>query len=310
MLVATEPSNCARSVRQKAMSYQIVTTGHRGGLPVRLNRYKPSREGQYTRCQLAHEQLATVLFPGRVRVSESCLSPLKGIFVNPMALRQILLVTFVLSAFSAAAVAQRAAVRVPAKTMPEPPASASQPVSTGLSTDDILAMVKAGLGEDVIILAIRQDDKAFDLSALQLVQLKQSGVSDNILKVMLDPQAEINPAAAISLQAQPAPPAQPSQQVVAPVTGVGVLPFGSAIHSNPSGATTAPGTHSGISVDVNDPDTAHDSGVYLYTVKNDARRMIAIERAAYQVGKTGGMFAAYMTGGFKKAKSKAIVSGN
>ena len=63
-------------------------------------------------------------------------------------------------------------------------------------------------------------------------------------------------------------------------------------------------------MDVNDPDTAHDSGVYLYTVKNDARRMIVIERVAYQGGKTGGMFAAYMTGGLKKAKSKAIVSGN
>ena len=56
-------------------------------------------------------------------------------------------------------------------------------------------MVKAGLGEDVVILAIRREEKTFDLSALELVQLKQAGVSYNVLKVMLDPKAEMNSVA-------------------------------------------------------------------------------------------------------------------
>lgn len=118
--------------------------------------------------------------------------------MNSMAFRQILLLTFVLSAFSPTAVAQRAAAPVPGKAAaratpeaPKPPAPASQPASSSLSTDDVVAMVKAGLGEGVIIMAIRKEATPFGLSAMHLVRLKQAGVSDNIMKVMIDPTAPL-----------------------------------------------------------------------------------------------------------------------
>jgi hypothetical protein len=71
-------------------------------------------------------------------------------------------------------------------------AQAQGNAAAGLSVDDVVAMVKAGLGDDVVILAIRKEEKAFDLGALELVKLKQAGVSDDVLKVMLDPMAEID----------------------------------------------------------------------------------------------------------------------
>ena len=170
-------------------------------------------------------------------------------------------------------------------------------------------MVKAGLGEHVVIAAIRRNEESFDLSALQLVQLKQSGVSDNILQVMLDPEAVITPASQADAAPQQSRSTQPPQYGVRPTTATGVAPILPAMHSNPSGATPEPGAGSSSPIDVHDPEAPHDSGVYLYTVKNRAQRMILIERAAYQGGKTGGMFTAYMTAGLKKVKWKAIVSG-
>jgi hypothetical protein len=106
----------------------------------------------------------------------------------------------VVSLFSAAGFAQQASG--PAKA---PKAAQTQPASSSLSTDDVIAMVKAGLGEDVVIMAIRKEEKTFDLAPLELVKLKQAGVSDNILKVMLDPKAEIESAPAAAAGGDPAP---------------------------------------------------------------------------------------------------------
>ena len=117
---------------------------------------------------------------------------------------------------SAAAPAQANAAK-PAPEAPKPaaPALPSQPASTGLSTDDVIAMVKAGLGEDVVILAVRREEKMFDLTALELVQLKQAGVSDNVLKVMLDPKAEVDSVAPAATVGNPNP--APTDSVVSPL---------------------------------------------------------------------------------------------
>ena len=242
----------------------------------------------------------------------------KGVFVNPVAVRQTFLLTFLFFAFSVTAVAQGGSEPVPgksaAKATPEAPksaapASASQPATVGLSADDVVAMVKAGLSEKVIVMAIRREEKAFGLSALQLVQLKLAGVSDNVLMVMLDPKAELDTATPTPTGAQPGRPPETSQAVVVPGIGLGIIPVGSPIHSNPSGATPAPGTANTASVDVNNPDAPHDSGIYLFTVKNDVPRMTMLERAAYQGGKSGGMFTSALTGGIKKVKWKAVLPG-
>lgn len=53
------------------------------------------------------------------------------------------------------------------------------------STDTVMQMVKAGLGDEVVIAKIKADGKAFDLSAEQMIALKQQGVSSAIIAAML-----------------------------------------------------------------------------------------------------------------------------
>jgi hypothetical protein len=177
------------------------------------------------------------------------------------------------------------------------------PRSQGLTVGDIVAMVQAGLSEDVVLARIRKENKAFDLSPEDLIKLKKSGVSDAILRVMLDPKAEVKPPMQPIPQPQaPAAPAAPVA-VQAPVVPV-VTPL-----SNPSGATPGPET-SAPTGDPNDPMTPHDSGIYLYTRDRDGNpKMIVLERAAYQGSKTGGVVTSSLTMGLRKVKMKAVIPG-
>jgi tetratricopeptide (TPR) repeat protein len=62
-----------------------------------------------------------------------------------------------------------------------------------LTNDAVVTMVKAGLGEDIILDKIKTSQGQFDLSAQGLVRLKESGVSEAVLKAMM--QASATPAA-------------------------------------------------------------------------------------------------------------------
>lgn len=92
---------------------------------------------------------------------------------------------------------------------------AKPPAPSAMSNQDVVTLVGAGLAEDIIITNIRQSpSRAFDLSAEALVALKRNGVSDNIIRVMLDPDATVPasapppPAAATTAEA-PSPAAVP-----------------------------------------------------------------------------------------------------
>ncbi|MEK7992817.1 MAG: hypothetical protein AAB403_03330 [Planctomycetota bacterium] len=69
--------------------------------------------------------------------------------------------------------------------------------------DDVIQLVQAGLSEDLVIAKVKKNGKAFDLSTNQLLQLKKAGVSDNVIRALLDPSAELAPQA-------PAPPPAPA----------------------------------------------------------------------------------------------------
>lgn len=58
-----------------------------------------------------------------------------------------------------------------------------------LTNDAVVAMVKGGLAEDVIIAKIRSSDATYDLSAAGILKLKGDGVSDAILKAMIERSA-------------------------------------------------------------------------------------------------------------------------
>jgi hypothetical protein len=162
-------------------------------------------------------------------------------------------------------------------------------------------MVDAGLSDDVIIAKLRKDNKSFDLSPDDLIRLKNAKVSANVMRVMLDPKADVT-----------TPPAQiaPSQPVTVqpmPLTS-GIPVVAGRRTAAASGATPAPGTEA--KGDRNDPLTPHDSGIYLVTQDREGKpEMVALERASYQGSKSGGYLTSAMTYGIVKAKTKAALNG-
>jgi curli biogenesis system outer membrane secretion channel CsgG len=71
--------------------------------------------------------------------------------------------------------------------------------------DSVIESVKAGLSESLIIRTLKRDNKPADLTPADLVKLKNAGVSENIIGVMLDPTSNPAPAAAAAPAPAPAP---------------------------------------------------------------------------------------------------------
>ena len=68
----------------------------------------------------------------------------------------------------------------PAKPAAAKPAAAS-------SVDSVIQSVKAGLSESLIIRTIQRENKPANLTTADLVKLKNAGVSEKVIEVMLDP---------------------------------------------------------------------------------------------------------------------------
>ena len=191
---------------------------------------------------------------------------------------------------SAAAQQTGGTTKAPAKKA----ATSTAPKTDGLTVDGVIAMGQAGLSEDVIIARLRKEDKAFDLSTDDMIRLKKANLSDAVIKVMMDPKTEIKPPAPV---APPTPAPAPVVLQTQLVPGI----------VNPSGATPAAG--SAASGDLNDPMVPHDSGIYLFAKDaTGAPKLMVLERAAYQGAKTG-TAGLMLTGGLKKAKTKAVIAG-
>lgn len=99
------------------------------------------------------------------------------------------------------------ALSIPADAQAQPPNAGS------LTVEDVVNLAKAGVADDVIVIRIRKNAKAFDLNADEILELKRTGVSDTVIKFLLDPS-------------QPYSPAPP--------------PVSSPARSDPPGATTPP----------------------------------------------------------------------
>lgn len=118
------------------------------------------------------------------------------------------------------------AVSLPAQQKPKP-ATASQQTAPkpkppeGLTVDQVIQMVKAGVPEELIIAKIQKNAKAFDLSSDQLIQLKTEKVSTNIVKCLMDPQAQLTSPVPVT---PPAPPSATAETIAPRVTPVPVQP--------------------------------------------------------------------------------------
>ena len=73
---------------------------------------------------------------------------------------------------------------------------------------DIVKMVKAGLAENTIVLAIQNKPSSFDTNPEELIRLKEQGVSQAVLNAMLNAS---NPAPAAPAPSEPPPAAQQMQ---------------------------------------------------------------------------------------------------
>jgi curli biogenesis system outer membrane secretion channel CsgG len=110
------------------------------------------------------------------------------------------------------------------------PARAQKPAS---QVDNVIQLVKAGMSEGLIIKTLQKQNKPMDLTPADLVKLKNAGVSENIISVMMDPSS--TPAAAPAPAAaepapqaapEPAPQAAPDSAAQAPAPAAAPAPSG------------------------------------------------------------------------------------
>jgi len=154
----------------------------------------------------------------------------------------------VLSGQSVKPAAPPAQSGTPAKTLPAAPKKSSPakpPAPAPMTNQDVIKLVKAKVSEDLIIVKIRQSKTKFDVSVDALVALKEAGVSDNLIAVMMNPAAPAAPPPAVPASAAPAPspapkPAFPPSNVPKEVAPVDANTAPKAPAPKPASVTSAP----------------------------------------------------------------------
>jgi hypothetical protein len=72
-----------------------------------------------------------------------------------------------------------------------------------LTVREVVKLCQAGLAEELIIAKIKKNGKAFDLNEDELVELKKEGVTDTVVKFLLDPTLPYVPPAPPKAGADP-----------------------------------------------------------------------------------------------------------
>ena len=171
------------------------------------------------------------------------------------------------------------------KAAPKAAATKAAPKQPSV-VDSVIESVKAGLSESIIIKTLQRDNKPQNLTPADLVKLKNAGVSENIINVMLDPtSAPAAPPAAAVAPTPVAAPAPAPEPAPAPVTAA------------PAAAPTAAATQAQkkrVMVDEFDYSTVKSSvqaifntqadigkGIRAMLVKRmaDANNVVIVERA-------------------------------
>jgi uncharacterized membrane protein YgcG len=101
-----------------------------------------------------------------------------------------------------------------------PPPTAAPPLTLSYGVSQVIQLSKANIGEPTILAYIQSSGNAFNLDASQIVYLKQEGVSDGVVKAMLDQK---NRPGAVPAQPQYASAPAPQAQVAAPSTPAPII---------------------------------------------------------------------------------------
>ena len=77
-----------------------------------------------------------------------------------------------------------------------------------LSVADVKALAKAGISEDVIIAQIQNSHTVFHLSSVEIIDLRDAGVTDKVVNFMINTASAAPQTATVIQQMPPAPPAE------------------------------------------------------------------------------------------------------
>jgi len=130
----------------------------------------------------------------------------------------------------ALALGQTAAPKAAPKATPAKATATKAPSAV----DSVIESVKAGLSESLIIRTLQRENKPANLAPADLVKLKNAGVSEKIIEVMLDPAAA--PAAAAAAPASAPAPAPVVAAAPAPAPAPEPAPVAAAAPA-PAGPT-------------------------------------------------------------------------
>lgn len=87
--------------------------------------------------------------------------------------------------------------------------------SQPLTVADIVSMVRAGVGDDLVISQIRNSRTVYHLKSADIIELKKAGVSEKVIDFMINSPAEIQTAEVAGVVGSP-PPVLQEEIVVAP----------------------------------------------------------------------------------------------
>jgi len=71
-------------------------------------------------------------------------------------------------------------------SVPAPPAEPPVPREDILTNEDVMKLVSAGIGDELVITKLQASRTAFRMGTDDLIQLKQAGVSDRVMLAMID----------------------------------------------------------------------------------------------------------------------------
>jgi len=101
-----------------------------------------------------------------------------------------------------------AAQNAPTRPLPPPPPKSS----SGAGVDTVIALVKGGMSEALVIKTLKREGKVYTLTPSDLLKLQRAGVSEPIIETMTDPGVAVAPAGA----AASGPAVVPAARTVAP----------------------------------------------------------------------------------------------
>jgi hypothetical protein len=82
--------------------------------------------------------------------------------------------------------------------------------------EDVLKLVRAGVTDDVVIARIKRYNRPFDLNSDEILELKKIGVSDTVVRYLLEPSQPYTPPAPPPPPSEVKPPAAPLKDPLMP----------------------------------------------------------------------------------------------